>query len=248
MASSRTQTEDGTEMEWRKPTLFSIINEKLENANKKNLLHRMVYISRLRTHAQSQDPNYVGNEYKKFFKDLQSALHSEAITGLLLIYHQHIVHIIETSSDMLLKIVKDLHQSEQDKFSIISKSKILGVTHDIPDRLYSQWSYRALDIEAMNLEQYEPSEETYKVVADMLIQVYRLGVYLHRKPSLNLKNVLDYLHDHVPEFLPQQAIIYFLLKDNDNSMMRPSEYIHIHTSPFDLNLESEFVWPVDTTL
>lgn len=32
---------------------------------------------------------------------------------------------------MLIKIVKDLHQAELDKCSMISKSKILGVTHDI---------------------------------------------------------------------------------------------------------------------
>ena len=49
----------------------------------------------------------------------------------------------------------------------------------IPCRLYASYLSRVLDIEAVNME-LETNEGVEKIVIDMLTQVLRLGVYIHK--------------------------------------------------------------------
>ncbi|XP_064601010.1 testis-expressed protein 47-like [Liolophura sinensis] len=245
MASEYDEREESV-LEPTNPTLLDAIEEKNRAIGKKNLIHRMVCISRLRDNAS--DPNSVGNHYEKLFKHLQNMYQSEPITGLLLIYHKHIVHVVETSSDMLLKYVQDLQKTEQDETSFAAKSKILVVSHDIPDRLYSQWSFRGLDIQAHSLDQNESNEDTYNVVGDVLTQLVKLGVHLSRQPKLTLKSAMDSLYEKVPELLPQQGTIHSLLMNDDNCMILPKEYLAMYEQPFDFTLDSELSWPLPTRL
>jgi len=59
---------------------------------------------------------------------------AETVTGVLLIYPGYAVHLVETSSDILYGILRDLHKSELDGRSLLSDTKLLVVSHDIPSR------------------------------------------------------------------------------------------------------------------
>ena len=39
--------------------------------------------------------NYFSAHYERLFKELQAQVHGEAVTGLLLIYPVHIIHVVE---------------------------------------------------------------------------------------------------------------------------------------------------------
>ncbi|KAK6187150.1 hypothetical protein SNE40_005238 [Patella caerulea] len=110
-------------------SLLDIIEDNNRAVNKKSLLHRMVIISKLRN--PDVDRSLVGSQYEAMLKNLQNVYQSEVISGLMLIYMKHVVHVVESSIDMLLEIVKDLNQGEESDDSFISESKILVISHNI---------------------------------------------------------------------------------------------------------------------
>ena len=53
--------------------------------------------------------NIISAHYERLFKDLQTQIHGEAVTGLLLIYPVHIIHVIEVRENIFCKIVCSMH-------------------------------------------------------------------------------------------------------------------------------------------
>jgi len=193
--------------------------------------------------------NAVGAHYEGFMKKLQNDFPgSEPITGLMLIYMKHIVHVVETSSDIVLKIVDDLRKMEEEDNSYIEKSKILIISHDISTRLYQQWIFRTLDIVEHGIEAFETNDTFENLIVELLTQLLKLGVFLIKQPKLNLKNAMDALHEKVPDLLPQQSVVHYLLEENDSAMMTPDDFMALYEKPFDTFLESDMVWPIPTRL
>jgi hypothetical protein len=62
----------------------------------------------------------------------------------------------------------------------------LTVVH-IPVRLYPSWMARVLDIEAPNMELYEPTEDIEKIVIDILVQLLNLGMYIHKNQKVSCR-------------------------------------------------------------
>ena len=48
--------------------------------------------------------NIISAHYERLFKDLQTQIHGEAVTGLLLIYPVHIIHVIEVREISFAKL------------------------------------------------------------------------------------------------------------------------------------------------
>ncbi|KAK0051167.1 testis-expressed protein 47 [Biomphalaria pfeifferi] len=207
-------------------TLLDVIEERNRHLNKKYLIHRLVYISKLS--SPGVDRTALGTYYDTFIKKLQTDFPgSEAITGLMLIYPKHVVHVIETSSDLILKLIEDLHRLEKETVSLVSKT---------------------LDIVEHGIESFDTKETFENLIVELLIQLLKLGAYLHKQPKLNLKNAMDSLHEKVSDLLPQQSVVHYLLEENDSSMMTPLEFIDLYRKPFDTYLESDMVWPIPTRL
>jgi len=131
---------------------------------------------------------------------------------------------------------------------MVAKSKILSISHDVSQRLFQQWSYRQLDIVEHGIEAYDTNESFENLIVETLTQLIKLGVFLIKQPKLNLKNAMDGLHEKVPELLPQQSVVHYLLEENDSSMMTTQDYISLYETPFDTCLESDMVWPIPTRL
>jgi len=211
--------------------------------NKKNLIHRAFFISK--TKDGNADRMEVGNHFDAFLKRMRNDFQTEPITGLMLIYMKHIVHVMECSADMILEMSRELVDLQK---SFLSKSKILVISHDITTRQYQGWSFRTLDIMEPGMDSYETSESVENLTVELLSQLLKLGSFLARQPKLNLKSAMDSLHDKVPELLPQQAVVNFLIEDNDPCIMTPAEYVQLHDQPFDVVLDSDLVWPLPTRL
>ncbi|XP_069124645.1 testis-expressed protein 47-like isoform X2 [Argopecten irradians] len=240
------KADDRVKFDWPKRNYFEITCE-IPTMGLKNLIHRFVYIAKLKQSVD--DRTEVGNHYERFFKNLQNVHQSsEVVTGLLLVYLKHVVHIVETSTDLITETVKDIQANINDSSGYFDSSKILIISHDIPHRLYGQWSFRTLDIQAARMESYDSNESTDKIVIDLLTQLLKLGNHLAKTPKQNLKNLMDSLHERVPDLLPQQGVLHYLCEDNDPCIIRPQDYLDMYEKPFDVVLDSELVWPLATRL
>ncbi len=74
---------------------------------------------------------------------------------------------IQSSSEMLLSIIRDLRDmDEMQDTRLITQSKILVISSNVPTRLFNQWSFRVLNLPASRLlEEYETSEPIEKLVS-----------------------------------------------------------------------------------
>ncbi|ESP03946.1 hypothetical protein LOTGIDRAFT_203402 [Lottia gigantea] len=242
MASEIEEQEDDSFYDIHRTSLLDVIEDKNRAANRKSLIHRMVIVSKLRD--PDADRKQIGIKYEEKLKNLQG----EGVTGLMLIYMKHVVHIVETSSEFLLETIKDLYNSEVNERGFVSSSKILNITHNISDRLFNQWNFRALEIQVHRLEAYEPSESTDRLVIDILSQLLKLGSYLSKQPKQSLKNALDSLHERVPDMLPFEAAVHYLLEEDDVCMYDLSEYLDLYQKPFDVQSDTDLVWPLPVRL
>ncbi|XP_076442323.1 testis-expressed protein 47-like [Babylonia areolata] len=232
--------------EGQRTSLLEVIEDRNRTLNKKSLVHRVFIVSKIGDGVNNR--NDVGNHFDAFLKTLKNDLQTEPITGLMLIYMKHIVHVMECAADAILEMARELNELPARHQAFISKSKILVISHDVPHRQYQGWSFRTLDILEPGLEAYEPGDSTENLVVELLSQLLRLGNFLAKQPKLNLKNAMDSLHDKVPELLPQQAVVHYLLENNDPCIMTPQEYVDIYEQPFDITLDSDLVWPLPTRL
>jgi len=230
-----------------RPSLLEVIEDRNRTLSKKYLVHRLIYVSKIR--GTNVDRNAVGGHSEQLMKKLQNDYPgSEPITGLMLIYMKHIVHVVETSSDLILKIVEDLQRMEEDDDTHIEKSKILINSHDIQTRLFQQWIFRTLDIVEHGIEAYETNDSFENLIVEVITQILKLGVFFIKQPKLNLKNAMDTLHEKVPDLLPQQSLVHYLLEENDSAMMTTKDFISLYEKPFDTCLESDMAWPIPTRL
>lgn len=225
-------------------SLFDLILERTRAQNKKQLVHRLVYVSKIR--QDLNDRKEIGAHYERFFKELQTQVHGEAVTGLLLIYPVHIIHVVETSYNILLKVIKDLEEDEQSISGMLLNTKILVCTGDLNNRLFGQWSFRTLNLAVSRMQEFTTNEPIDVVVTEALTLVIKLAEYLAKLPKISLTNTMDQLPEKVPDLLVRQDLIEYIL--NSQELNTPSLYLKRYTTPVDIVLESEMAWPMQTRL
>ena len=79
--------------------------------------------------------------------------------------HSPVLLSPKSSNEMLMALIRDLGTMEttQDQH-LISQSKVLVISSNVPTRLFSQWSFRVLNLPASRLEEYETSEPIESLV------------------------------------------------------------------------------------
>jgi hypothetical protein len=229
------------EAEERRPTLLDAIEERNRGLGRKVLLHRIVVIAELK-HDNYTD---IISHYEKIFKDCQLMWQCEHASGLLLLFPRHCLHVLEGPLEIILELCRDLRINKHslDQTHIVC-SKILVISHDIPCRLYQSYFSRVVDIQAANIDLYEPTDGTEKAVVDILVQVLRLGMYINKHAKNAQKAALETIHEKASDLLPQQAVINYLLKNSITCIYTPDEYLLNYETPFDVCLASDLVWPL----
>ncbi|XP_041364764.1 testis-expressed protein 47-like isoform X2 [Gigantopelta aegis] len=191
--------------DFNRQSLFEVTGDRNRTLNKRNQLHRLVYIARLRD--DNFDRAEVADYYEKHIKKLQEDFQSEQITGLMLTYLKYIVHAVESSSETILNMVKFVHQGVTSEHGYESLAKILILSHDIPSRIFQQWGSRIIDVEEHHTEPYDPPGSTEDVISDVLRQLHKMGNVMATKPKPSLRSVID-LMQKIPEHLPQQDLLW----------------------------------------
>lgn len=225
-------------------SLLDIIDKRNKTTNKKTILHRMIIVSKF----TYPEPKEVAKYYENLIKDVQARQQTELVTGLFLVFHKHSVHILESSSDVLVEVVRQLHSKQLNSNSYQEQSKILIVSHDIPQRLYFQWTFHFVDIEAPRDDEYDTSETPDKLQADLLKQLLKLSQLMSRQSKVNFKSTLSTLHEKHRDLLPQLGSLSYLVDCKHNCMRSLSDLLANYDQPFDVSMPEDHVWPMPVRL
>uniref|UniRef100_A0A8C1GYX1 Testis expressed 47 n=1 Tax=Cyprinus carpio carpio TaxID=630221 RepID=A0A8C1GYX1_CYPCA len=206
----------------------------------KFLLHRLTVIGRLSCGAA--DRRTVGDHYERLILSLQRFRAGEDVTGLLLLYPQHVLLVIECSTEALLSVLQDLRHMEENSGPIL-EPRILLVSHDLPSRLFQLWSYKLLDESDSQRTLVSDEQSPERLVRDTLHQILRLGRHLLNKTQqiTGSKVIPDGVLKEASDAVPPQAAVSRLLQME--ALLSPARYISTYHSPLHHRLDSESVWP-----
>uniref|UniRef100_A0A803TW71 BLUF domain-containing protein n=1 Tax=Anolis carolinensis TaxID=28377 RepID=A0A803TW71_ANOCA len=185
--------------------------------------------------------------WEQLFVKLQhSYFQSEGITGLLLLYPTCIVHILESSSDVLYNILRDLRNMEQQQRVLILDAKILIMSHNLPSRLFQQWHYKVLNVPERRLDYDTSQEESAETLThECLTALLKIGKHLLKYPK-SPKNLPDTILEKVPDLIiPQDTICYLL---TCQELLSPAQYLQFFDSPLNIQMDSGIGQIVERTV
>nr|XP_005989352.1 PREDICTED: uncharacterized protein C7orf62 homolog isoform X2 [Latimeria chalumnae] len=214
----------------------------LLNAQKelKCLLHRLVLVDKIS--PELADKRDLGEYWERLFQNLQRCYPGEGVTGALLLYSTYLVQVLESSSDVLYAVLRDLREVQKKGASaLVLEPRIVVMSHDIPNRLFQQWCYKVFNIPAKQIEDLSQEETTEKIIRDCLTFLYKMGIQLQKAPK-SYKNPLDFVQEKYPQLiLPQNAVQHLL---TCRELLTPQEFLQAYDTPFNFVMDSEIVWPL----
>ncbi|MEE6506777.1 hypothetical protein FKM82_007848 [Ascaphus truei] len=150
----------------------------------KSLLHRLVFVSKIST--ELADKRHLGEYWECQFHHFQDDCHGEGVTGTLLLYPSYTIHVLESSSDVLYRVLRELRsmKASGDR-ALVLDPKILVMSHNIPRRLFSQWSYKVLDVPAQHLGDQYSEEATESIISECLSKLLKIGKHLTKYPKVS---------------------------------------------------------------
>ncbi|KAM3826837.1 testis-expressed protein 47-like [Vipera latastei] len=221
-------------------TLLSALEERRRQQMKKYLLHRLIFVARLQENASEGE---ITDYHEQLFQKISRFHLGEAASGVLLIYSQSILHILEASSGTIYHILMDLALFEhQGAAALLRDIKILVMSHNIPTRLFSQWNATKVEV-PVTLEDVTQSQTTEEVITECLTLILKLGVYLATLKVGN-KSLGECLHTAVPELLIPAETIQYLCRSQE--CLSPTEFLKMYNNPLQPQMDSETVWPTPT--
>ncbi|KAM4692563.1 testis-expressed protein 47-like [Rhinophrynus dorsalis] len=207
----------------------------------KCLLHRLIFVSKIS--PDLADKRDLGNYWEQQF---QRYSQGEYVTGLLLLYPSYTVHVLESSSDVLYSALQELSRMKrQGDRALVLDPRILVMSHNIPSRLFNQWSYRVVDVPGQHLGEKYNEEATDGIISECLTKLLKIGKHLTKYPK-GSKNIPDSVFEKIPELIVPQASIYHLLQCKD--LLTPDQFLQAYDSPLNVLLDSDRVWPTPVPL
>ncbi|XP_025029094.1 testis-expressed protein 47-like [Python bivittatus] len=216
----------------------------------KYLLHRLFFVAMLREEASEGE---ITGYHEQLFQKISRFHLGEPASGVLLIYSQSILHILEASSGTLYHILKNLALFEKQgttahrwfmvlkqlktkpkKLALLQDIKILVISHNIPTRLFTQWYATKVEV-PVTLEDVTQSQTTEEVITECLTLILKLGVYLATL-KVGSKGLGECLHTAVPELLIPAETIRYLCRTQE--CLSPTEFLKVFDNPLQPNMDS----------
>ncbi|XP_075035460.1 testis-expressed protein 47-like [Mixophyes fleayi] len=213
----------------------------LEAKYMKSVIHRLFYVANISPErANCRD---IADHYERLFHKLIKSNLGESISGLLLIYPSCVIHMIESSSEILCGIIRDLVQIQTQRASpLLQDAKILVISHNIPSRLLPHWDFHTVRLPVQYLSDIAPGQPVEPVVEDCLTLLLKLGVFLSQIPTGGSKGSGENLYGLAHELLVREETISFLIQSN--VFLNPEEFVAMYNKPMNSSCPSDQVWPV----
>ncbi|XP_077959094.1 testis-expressed protein 47 isoform X1 [Gasterosteus aculeatus] len=200
------------------------------------VVQRMIVIARLR--PDLADRTELGAHHKKLNFQLSKRYTLDNTTGLLLIYPSCLLHVIESSRDVLVSVLRDLtDMQQQPDGALVEASKVVFMAHNLQSRMFHQWSYKVLDADQGN--RLEEEESTEALVCSLLSALQKLSEHLPASPKPEA--VPGSAVGGTPEPSVPQAVLMKLLTRDE--LLTPQQHLQMFNSPLNISMDAECVWP-----
>ncbi|XP_056285226.1 testis-expressed protein 47 isoform X2 [Pseudoliparis swirei] len=227
MASQRSRnlslgntTEDDNEE--NPATMFDVFHREMRE---RIVLQRLIVIARLP--HDLDDRTEPGAHYEKLNFQLSKQYILDPMTGLLLVYPSCLLHVIESSRDVLVSVLKDMQQPDG---AFMEAPKVVFLAHDPQSRLFPKWSHKVLDADqwaGVSRGGEEEEESTESLVCAVLSALQTLGERLEasqKDPGAML--------DEAPELVVSQTVLHKLLTRDE--LQTPRQHLQMYNSPINI--------------
>ncbi|XP_040212453.1 testis-expressed protein 47-like [Rana temporaria] len=218
---------------------ISALTAVLETQHMKSINHRFFYAAKI----SPERTNYkdFADHCEKLFKKLLTSHLGESITGLLLIYPTCVIHIIESSSEILYGIIQDLAHIQVGVNSLLQEARILVISHNISSKLFQQWYCHRMKLQS-NYPRDDTQNQSEEVVAERcLTALLKLGIFLSEFLQPGSKGPGEDLSGLAPELCVQEETIHFLLKSD--RFLKAEEFLAMYDRPVNVSILSDQLWP-----
>ncbi|KAI9353304.1 hypothetical protein DFJ73DRAFT_324866 [Zopfochytrium polystomum] len=195
----------------KRTSLFDVIRENLTRIGKTSILYRVVVCGRL---ANPKERSEFGTYYQKFFKQYQND--TDLITGILLIFPNVWIHVLEATSKVVTAYLRDLDPSSSSSSvaataaAAATDSKLLHMSDDVGARAFPFWACRLID-PIPSLTAFYVDEAVYQAggealaaeLADISIKLCNLGTGLSSLQKQDLKTALDEMPYRYKDLIPR---------------------------------------------
>ncbi|KAM5151800.1 testis-expressed protein 47-like [Mantella aurantiaca] len=218
----------------------SALTALLEAQHMKSINHRLFYIAKISPERTAY--SNITDHCEKLFNKLVKFNLGESISGLLMIYPTCVIHIIESTSEILYGIIQDLvNIQNQGMNSLLQESRILVISHNISSRLFQQWYFRIMRLPVNYLPNVMQGRSEEEVVEECLTTLLKLGALLSEMLEPGSKGLIEDLHGLSPELFVQEETIHFLLKSR--RFLKSEEFLAMYGKPMNVYSGSDQLWP-----
>ncbi|KAL0983947.1 hypothetical protein UPYG_G00135070 [Umbra pygmaea] len=216
-----------------KKTLLTEVETQLTTTDKKRLIHRLVYAAMTTQNSEVAITEY----YRIYLSTLWKNTQADAVTGILLLYPNCIIHLIESSSEVLHMILKDLVDMESTDFPL-KEVRILVLSHCVL-RTFPSWCHHSVKVSLSLQDSTLLQQPVETLVTESLATIYKLCASLKDKKS---------------KLGPEAQQQAFPLQDAVTTLCQspvlcsPCKYLQTYTQPTNILMDSETVWPTQRRL
>ncbi|KAJ9594709.1 hypothetical protein L9F63_013983 [Diploptera punctata] len=220
-------------------TLYDVVKEKLYKADRQTYLHRIIYIG---VHHFTRQPTV-----EKFFEDIVIQVNDqeldEFLTGFLLYYEEHFIHVVEGSQGTILRHLRRIFTALSMGTASLETMKVLIACHNIKQRFFKQWiALRARPsvlIEDITIE--DDKEGTWRPIKSCITKMYKLAAFIYEKQE---RTDLYCLASDLPlqsKNIPEVRLISFIL--TSKVLMDLKDYADAYFYICKRKSYHELIWP-----
>ncbi|XP_069503459.1 testis-expressed protein 47 [Ambystoma mexicanum] len=225
----------------QRPNLLGALEERRRGQQRKFIIHRLFYIAE--KSQERIDFREITGYHERLFQTIIKSHLGEAISGLLLIYPNCIVHMLESSIDILYCVLQDLAELQnQGANQLLKNPKVLLISHNIQGRLFPQWYFRLINLPVMYFEDFGQDLNLETMLIDFLTMLLKLGAFFSKTAKIGSKGPGENLHDVAPQLLIREAIIMHLCASK--AWLTPEQFLEHYTKPIQISMASDYIWPI----
>ncbi|CAN9508804.1 unnamed protein product [Ophioblennius macclurei] len=224
---------------------MSMLDVAFGKRREKVVLQRLLVVARLPggdnddDDAPAIDRTPVAAHHEKLIFRLSKENVRDNITGLLLVYPSCLLHVVESTREILISILRDvtaLQQQDEGENSTLLDAKVVFMVNNPRNRLFQQWSYKVLDADqaeggTLPKRHDEEEDNTESTVCGILLVLQKLSAELEISEKPLPGSALDGNRDLV---VPQRVLEELLEAAELQSV---SQYLQMYATPLHIIIQ-----------
>ncbi|XP_043567013.1 testis-expressed protein 47-like [Chiloscyllium plagiosum] len=148
---------------------------------------------------------------------------------------------MKSSIDVLYCVIRDLTNQTDEEGLVQTDTKILVLSHNIPDRLYRQWLQRPVNLPLTLMMDTSEMEPVDKLVPECLTLLLKLGIYIQQNPKKNITGPNHTVPEEIRHLIIKENTIKYLCASSE--LMTPQTFLKCYEKSTYVVLDSELIWP-----